>query len=162
MTVLVFDIAVNITAQNAQENLHALITNTSPENEAARKITFSLLQWSLSRCNNLHFQVVCFSPFFSLPPPPTQTKISPEKLLVGSVTKKSLHFCVAMCVFCCSFPCFLLQEVLSQFNHIFSHLLGHAGIGRLSLGAFDTAVTGDEKLMEVSVPSNLPVMSATC
>ena len=33
------------------------------------------------------------------------------------------------------FPVFLFQEVLSQFNHIFSHLLGHAGIGRLSLGA---------------------------
>lgn len=31
MTVLVFDIVANITAQNAQVNLHALITNTSPE-----------------------------------------------------------------------------------------------------------------------------------
>lgn len=135
-------------------------TNTSrhiPWTNAARKTKFSL-QMAPFQVQQSSFSGGMLLPVFFIPPPPSPRKLRyPLKNCWLEVWLIFLTFSCGNGWFFCSFPCFLLQEVLSQFNHIFSHLLGHAGIGRLSLGA----VTGDEKLMEVSVPSNLSVMSAT-
>ena len=101
MTVLVFDtIVAHITAQNASENLHALITNTSPETRLLGRLHFPYWNGPFPGATVFIFRWYTSPRFFHTPP--RKLRYPLKKCCLED--QLSLHFWMV----CSIFPCFFV------------------------------------------------------